>query len=39
MGESRIPNYRSCWSPADTYLEQVTWEGLLQRFVANLVQN
>ncbi len=33
MGESRIPNYGvPAGHTADTYLEQVTWEGLLQRF-------
>jgi len=33
MGESRIPNYSvPAGHTADTYLEQVTWEGLLQRF-------
>ncbi|MBW4637829.1 MAG: DNA polymerase III subunit alpha [Gloeocapsa sp. UFS-A4-WI-NPMV-4B04] len=32
-GESRIPNYEvPAGHTADTYLEQVTWEGLLQRF-------
>ena len=33
MGESRIPNYIvPAGHNADTFLEQVTWEGLLQRF-------
>jgi len=33
MGEPRIPNYPvPAGHTADTYLEQVAWEGLLQRF-------
>jgi DNA polymerase III subunit alpha len=33
MGESRIPNYEvPPGHTADTYLELVTWQGLLQRF-------
>ena len=33
MGEPRIPNYQvPAGHTADTYLEEVTWEGLLQRF-------
>jgi len=33
MGESRIPNYEvPAGHTADTYLEYVTWQGLLQRF-------
>ncbi|MBW4663327.1 MAG: DNA polymerase III subunit alpha [Chroococcus sp. CMT-3BRIN-NPC107] len=33
MGESRIPNYKvPPGHTADTYLEYVTWQGLLQRF-------
>lgn len=33
MGEPRIPNYPvPAGHTADTYLDQVTWEGLLQRF-------
>lgn len=32
MGEPRIPNYPvPAGHTADTYLEQVAWEGLLQR--------
>jgi len=32
MGEPRIPNYQFPPVTHDTYLEQVAWEGLLQRF-------